>query len=453
VASDERALTEPDRYAHSRRLGARLTELVPGGAHTYAKGADQFPVAYPGVIVRGRGSHVWDADDNEYVEYGMGLRSVGLGHAYEPVVAAVRETLGLGTNFTRPAAIEVEAAEALLAVVPTAEMVKFTKDGSTATTAAVRLARAATGRRMVVACADHPFFSYDDWFIGTTTLDGGILDDELLGTAPFRFNDLDSLSQALARHADDVAAVILEPVRTELPAAGFLDGVRQLCDRHGAVMILDETISGFRFQAGAVHPSFGVTPDLSIYGKALANGFSLSALCGRRELMSLGDHASDAHRVFLLSTTHGAEIPSLAAAIATIGVYRSEPVVEHLHRQGQRLIDGLREVAAAHGLGNAVAPVGLPANLMFQTLDADGQPSQAHRTLLLQELGRRGVLAPSLVPSYSHADADIEHTLAAFDGALGVYAQAMEHGTDGLLVGRPSRTVYDRQWAIESLRT
>jgi glutamate-1-semialdehyde 2,1-aminomutase len=435
------------RYRQSRSLGRRLAELVPGGAHTYAKGADQFPEEYPGVLVRGKGSHVWDADGNEFIEYGMGLRAVTLGHAYEPVVDAVRDSLALGTNFTRPAAIELDAAEAVLGVVPSADMVKFTKDGSTATTAAVKLARAATGRPLIAACADHPFFSYDDWFIGTTSLDAGILDDELRGTLPFAYDDLDSLAAVLEAHAGQVAAVILEPVRTQFPSPGYLQGVRDLCDRAGAVMILDETISGFRYVPGAFHTDSGVRPDLSIYGKALANGFSLSALCGRRELMALGDHEGDAHRVFLLSTTHGAETTSLAAAIATIGVYRSELVVEHLSRQGQALADGLTDLAAAHGLAGAVGPVGLPANLMFKTLDPAGHASQPFRSLLLQELATRGVIGPSLVTSYSHSDDDIARTLEAFDGALGVYAQAMERGTtDGLLVGRPSCTVYERQW-------
>src|SRR5262245_35922707 len=166
------------RFDKSRELAARLTEVVPGGAHTYAKGADQFPEESPGVISHGEGSHVWDADGNEFVEYGMGLRSVALGHAYPPVVDAVRASLPLGTNFTRPSVIELECAERFLDLIPTAEMVKFTKDGSTATSAALKLARKATGRDMVAMCADHPFFSYDDWFISTTTADGGIPAEE-----------------------------------------------------------------------------------------------------------------------------------------------------------------------------------------------------------------------------------------------------------------------------------
>lgn len=433
--------------SESATLADRLAQLVPGGAHTYAKGADQYPSCAPGVIARGEGCRVWDADGNEFIEYGMGLRAVALGHAYPPVVEAVRDSLGLGTNFTRPSVIEAQAAECFLDTVP-ADMVKFTKDGSTATSAALKLARRATGRDMVALCADHPFFSYDDWFISTTTADGGIPGNEAGRAAKFTYNDLASVDAMFDANPDGIAAVFLEPVRTEPPADGFLEGVRAACDRHGAVLVFDEMITGFRYAFPGAQTMYGVVPDLTTFGKALANGFSVSALAGKRELMSLGSRSDDGGYVFLLSTTHGAETPGLAAMIATIEVYRSEPVVEHLDRQGRRLADGLVELAAGHGLADHVFPVGFPCNLVFATRGPDLGPSQPFRTLFLQELIRRGVLGPSLVVSYSHGDADIAATLEAIDGALAVYARALDAGTtDGLLEGEPSRTVFDRRWA------
>ncbi len=443
--ADSTTQVEHGRFERSSALAARLAALVPGGSHTYAKGADQYPALSPGVLVRGSGCRVWDADGNEFIEYGMGLRAVALGHAYPAVVEAVRASLDLGTNFTRPSSIELECAERFLEVVPTADMVKFTKDGSTATSAALKLARKATGRDLVAVCADHPFFSYDDWFMATTTADGGIPAGELSRAVPFRYNDLASVEAAFDEHDGRIAAVFLEPVRTDEPVPGFLDGLRRLCDRHGAVLVFDEMITGFRYDLHGAQHRYGVTPDLSTFGKAMANGFALSALAGRRDLMMLGSRATEGDDVFLLSTTHGAETTGLAAAIATMAVYTSEPVVDHLDRQGRRLVTGLAELSKRRGLADHVFPVGFPCNLLFATRGPDGGPSQEFRTLFLQETVRRGVLMPSLVVSYSHEDADIDRTLAAIDGALEVYARAMVDGVDRHLVGAPSRVVFDRR--------
>ena len=432
-------------FEESNRCAKRLGQLVPGGSHTYAKGADQYPALSPGIIERGSGCRVWDADGNEYIEYGMGLRSVGLGHAYPAVVEAVRSSLDCGTNFTRPSSIELAAAERFLEVIPTSDMVKFTKDGSTATSGALKLARKATGRDLVAVCAEHPFFSYDDWFMSTTTADGGIPAVELDRAVPFSYNDLASLRAAFDRYPGQIAAVFLEAVRTDEPSPWFLEGVRQQCDEHGAVLVFDEMITGFRYDLHGAQHRYGVTPDLSTFGKALANGFAVSALAGRRDLMMLGSRSSERDDVFLLSTTHGAESTGLAAAMATIDVYVSEPVIEHLDVQGAKLEDGLRELSARHGLADYVFPVGFPCNLMYATRGPDGGPSQPFRTLFLQETIRRGVLMPSLVVSYSHTDRDVERTLHAIDGALEVYSRAMQDGVDQFLVGEPSRTVFDRR--------
>jgi glutamate-1-semialdehyde 2,1-aminomutase len=433
-------------FTRSHELQARLRRVIPGGCHTYAKGFDQYPELSPAVIARGSGCHVWDVDGNEFIEYGMGLRSVTLGHAYPPVVEAVRESLSLGTNFTRPAAIELECAEAFLEIVDGADMVKFTKDGSTATTAAVKLARAHTGRELVGLCAEHPFFSYDDWFICTTTADGGIPPSSRDQVRSFHYNDLDSVRTMLESNPGRMAALILEPARTDEPAPGFLEGVQALCRLHGVVLIFDEMITGFRWHVGGAQKLYGVTPDLSTFGKAIANGFALSALCGRREIMLRGSRERDKDDVFLLSTTHGAETPALAAAIRTMQVFRSEPVVEHLHRQGERLRAGIEAATRARGLARHVGVLGRSCNLLYSTLDGEGVPSQAFRTLLLQETIRRGVIMPSLIVSYSHQDADVDRTIEAVDGALEIYARALQDGVERHLVGPPTRHVFDRRW-------
>ena len=293
------------KISESQRMQDRLHALVPGGAHTYARGSDQYPEFMTPVLARGSGAHVWDVDGNEYVEYGMGLRAVTLGHGYAPVVDAVRAELENGLNFSRPTAIELAAAEDFLDLVPTADMVKFGKNGSDATTAALRLARGVTGRDAVAIC-DQPFFSVDDWFIGSTGMDGGIPRSTQELTLRFTYNDAPSLRRLLEQHPDRIAAVFLEAATALAePEPGFLESVRAICDEFGALLIFDEMITGFRWSSHGAQSVYGVTPDLSCWGKAMGNGFPLAALAGKREYMERGGLNTDADRVFLLSTTQG----------------------------------------------------------------------------------------------------------------------------------------------------
>jgi glutamate-1-semialdehyde 2,1-aminomutase len=432
-------------FENSDRLRKRAHWIIPGGAHTYAKGDDQYPVLSPGFIVNGYGCHVWDADGNAYIEFGMGNRAVGLGHAYRHVIDAVARQLEFGCNFTRPARIEVECAATFLQMVPGADMVKFCKDGSDATSAAIRLARAATGRDLVARCQDHPFFSTDDWFIGTTEMNAGIPQAVRDLTLGFRYNDLEDARALFARHPGRIAAFILEASRGDDPAEGYLKGLQELCRENGALFILDEMITGFRWARGGAQECYGIRPDLSCFGKALGNGFAISALAGKREFMSLGGiEQTDQPRVFLLSTTHGAETHAMAAAIATMHVYAQEPVIPHLRLQGLRLKAGIEQAVGRHGLQRFVGVTGHPACLSYFTRDEKGRASQAFRTLLLQETIRRGVIAPSLVVSYTHGNDEIDQTIEAFDGALGIYRLALDHGVENYLVGRPSDVVFRR---------
>ena len=433
------------RFDKSHRLQQRSHRLIPGGAHTYAKGDDQYPVLAPGFIERGFGCHVWDVDGNKYIEYGMGNRAVGLGHAYGPVLRAVEAALTGGCNFTRPAKIEIDAADEFLDLISAAEMVKFCKDGSDATSGAVKLARAYTGRDLIAVCSDHPFFSVDDWFIGTTPMHAGIPEATRRLTVGFRYNDIDSVAALFARHPGQIAGLILEASRGDDPKSNFLHEVRRLCHENGALFIIDEMITGFRWDARGAQKVYNIEPDLTCFGKALANGFSVSALAGKREFMRLGglDH-TDKPRVFLLSTTHGAETHALAAAIATMRIYKSEPVTQHLYEQGRKLREGLTEVAAHHGLSDHFKVLGRDCCLTFATLDEQRQPSQSFRSLFLQETIRRGVLMPSLVVSYTHDNVAISQTIDAVSETLGVYAQALESGVGRFLVGRPSQIVYRR---------
>ncbi|MFJ6420035.1 glutamate-1-semialdehyde 2,1-aminomutase [Streptomyces hydrogenans] len=435
--------TEEFTLPRSRAANERLHALIPGGAHTYAKGDDQYPEDVAPVISHGRGAHVWDVDGNRYIEYGSGLRSVSLGHAHPRVVEAVRRELDRGSNFVRPSVREIEAAETFLATVPTAEMVKFAKNGSDATTAAVRLARAATGRPLVALCADHPFFSVDDWFIGTTPMAAGIPAATTDLTVTFPYGDLAATEELLARHPDEIACLILEPATHSEPPPGYLAGLRELADRHGCVLVFDEMITGFRWSEAGAQGLYGVVPDLSTFGKALGNGFAVSALAGRRALMERGGLRHSGDRVFLLSTTHGAETHALAAAMAVQRTYVEEGVTARLHALGERLAAGVRAAAASMGVADHVVVRGRPSNLVFATLDGAGRPSQEYRTLFLHRLLAGGVLAPSFVVSGALTEEDVDRTVDVVAGACAVYRKALDEADPAAwLTGRPVKPVF-----------
>ncbi len=431
-------------FDQSKCLQQKSHALIPGGCHTYAKGDDQYPELAPAFLARGQGCRVWDVDGNQFIEYGMGLRAVTLGHAYPPVVEAAHRQMLLGINFTRPAPIEVECAETLLRLVDGSRMAKFAKNGSDVTTAAVKLARAHTGRDKVAICADHPFFSVDDWFIGSTEMSSGIPSAIQRLTVKFRFNDLSSIQALFDRHPGQIACLIMEPERTEPPAHNFLHAAQQICHKYGALFILDEIITGFRLYLGGAQQRYDVVPDLSTFGKAMGNGFAISALVGKKEIMELGGLYHDRERVFLLSTTYGAENHALAATIETMSIYERENVVEYLYRQGERLASGIVRAVAEHHLNGYFGVNGPPSNLIYFTRDQHQKPSQPFRTLFLQEMLRRGIIAPSLVVSFSHRDEDIDRTIEAAAESLAVYRKALDEGIERYLVGRPVRPVTRR---------
>ncbi len=426
-------------FAASNAYVSAVHDRIPGGAHTYAKGDDQYPAGMAPVIERGAGCRVWDMDSNEYVEFGSGLRSNILGHGFEPVVQAARRWLDQGVNFVRPHRIELEAAERLTDLIPSAEMVKFGLNGSDATTAAVRLARAYTGRDLVAICGDQPFFSTDDWFIVTTAMSAGI--PEVTGrlTVKFAYNDLADLARLFDAYPGQIAAVVMEAETVQPPAPGYFDGLRRLCDRHGALLILDEMITGFRWHERGAQFVYEIEPDLCTFGKGLANGFPVSALAGRREVMRLGGFADDADRVFLLSQTAGAQPWALAAMLAVIDYGLREQVSARLHQIGGELRRRVEEVVADAGLSSYFQLRGRDCNLVYVARDGDGQASQAFRTLVLQEFVDHGILAPSFVVCAAHDPAAIGQAVDAVAELMPVYRRALEDGIDQVLRGRPVR--------------
>lgn len=418
-------------------------KAIPGGAHTYSRGFDQFSSNAPQILKGGKGAYVFDSQGNRFLDYGMALRAVNVGYAEDEIDHAAIEQIRNGNNLTRPSMVELEAAERLIDLIDSVDMVKFTKNGSTSVSAAVKLARGYTGRELVARCVEQPFFSYDDWFIGSTPLTLGVPLDTQQKTKLFRYNDLSSLEALVAQHPDQFACVVLEPATTEEPRGGFLHKVRELCDRHGIVMILDEMITGFRWHMKGAQHLYGVKPDLSTFGKAMANGFSVSCIAGRREIMSLGSiEKPGQERLFLLSTTHGAEMVGMGAFLATMKFMERENVVDHLWDYGRRLIALVQEKAEAYGVADSLKIGGFPCSPYYTTLDDHGVVSLPLRTLFVQEMVRQAVLIPWIALSWRHGEEELKLTGRALDAALPLYKKALNYGVERYLNGPPIRPVF-----------
>ena len=437
-----------NNFTKSRKFSRQIQAVIPGGAHTYSKGDDQFPVNAPGAITHGKGAHVWDVDGNDYVDCSMGLTSVCIGHGYEPVAQAVSEAAFQGTNFQRPAAIELEAARLFLETVESGDMVKFAKNGSTVTTAAVKLARAFTGKSRVAIAREHNFFSYDDWFIVTTPCDRGIPTQVRSMTVGFSYNDYSSVEALLAGNDHDIACLIMEPVKFDPPRDNFLQKVASLCKERDVVFVLDEMISGFKWSLRGAQHYFGVTPDLSTWGKGIANGFSACALTGRADIMELGGIRREGEdKLFLISTTHGAESTGLAAMMATIREFNQHGMIESNWKRGERLKLKIEQIIHHHNLGNFLQLLGYPCLLALVCRNAAGVLDDAYRTLMMQEMIAGGVLFQGLFyVTWSHQEAELNHVAAAFDEACASYSAAIKAGTcDGLLIGRPAKPVFRKK--------
>jgi glutamate-1-semialdehyde 2,1-aminomutase len=442
----------------------RLNAVIPGGAHTYSRGVDQFPSNAPPILDRGQGAWVWDTEARRYLDYGMALRAVTLGYGYPSVAEAACDAIRKGNNLTRPSVVELEAAELIVDLIPTADMVKFAKNGSNVTTGAAKVARAYTGRRYICIPRQHPFFSFDDWFIGTTPLTRGIPEEHVASTLVFDYGDIQSLEGLFVQYPNQIAGVMLEPATAQVPCShgctnplsfespcsacphnhsSFLHAVQRVCRANDALFILDEMITGFRWDLrGAAH-YFGVEPDLSTFGKGMANGFSVAALVGRREVMEVGAiDRPGVERTFLLSTTHGGEMSGLAAFVETVRVYREQRVCEHLWHYGEELRAGLLGLASEYGIGDHFSLEGPAISMNLVTVDKAGEPSLELRTLFAQEMIRHGVMMPWIAVSLAHGDVELDQTLGAARRAFAVYASALADGAERHLKGPAMKPVF-----------
>lgn len=423
-------------------LKIKINSLIPGGAHTYSRGDDQFPENAPALLERGKGCYVWGSDGKKYLDYGMGLRSVTIGYAQPEIDQAAIAEIKKGNNLTRASQTELNAAEKILSIFPQMDMVKFAKNGSTVTTAAVKLARAYTGKKYVARCVDHPFFSYDDWFIGDTVINRGVPEEISKLTVNFKFNDIESLKELFQKHNDQIACVIMEPTTHIQPKDGFLQKVLDLTHKNGAVFISDEVSCSFRVGLAVTTDCFNVIPDLVTIGKGIANGYSVDALLGKKEIMKLGGIEHGQERVFLTSTTFGGEMSGLGAMMATIDFFKQHDVLAHLWDYNQKLMEGANKISQELSILDFFYFEGFPGRLNFVTKDAQKKNSFEFRTLFCQEMIKEGILMPYIATSFAHREEELDLTLRAIRTSLQIYKKALNEGISKYLEGRPIKPVF-----------
>jgi len=405
-------------FTCSEQLLERALKKIPLGTQTFSKSYKVFPYGVsPFYASRAKGSHLWDADGNQYVDFVSSLCAITLGYQDPDVDAAVRAQMESGNLFSLPHKIEIEVAESICKMVPCAEMVRFGKNGSDATSGAVRVARAYTGRDRIAVCGYH---GWQDWYIGATSRNLGVPKVVQELTHTFKFNDLDSLQLLLKSHKGEFACIVMEAMNTEKPDPNFLRGVQELAKKHGAVFILDETITGFRFSKGGAQELFNITPDLATFGKGLSNGYPLSAIAGRADIMSLMED-------IFFSFTMGSETLSLAAAKATLEKINREPVIEQLKKSGNRIISGVRDCITQCGAQHIFSVSGHPAWTFLNIKDIEPYTNWEIRTYLFQEMFKRQMLmlgAHNI--SYAHTTEDINRLLHAYDEILPLIKQSIE---------------------------
>jgi glutamate-1-semialdehyde 2,1-aminomutase len=424
-----------NRYRQSTELLARACRVIPTGSQTFSKSLKHYPAGVsPLFLVRGRGSHVWDVDGNEYVDYINSLATINLGHGDPDVTAAVQEQLRDGVIFSLPHPIEMKVAEKMREMVPCAEMTRFGKNGSDATTGAIRLARAYTNRDHVLVCGYH---GWQDWYIGATTRSRGVPKAVRDLTHTFAYNDIAAVDRLFREYKDQIAAVILEPMSTTLPKPGYLEELKELTHRHGAVLIFDEMVTGFRFAAGGAQAKFNVVPDLATFGKAMANGYPLSAICGKASIMNLMEEV-------FVSLTYGGEALSLAAALAAMTKIQREPVIETMHAQGAKVMSAVQRLISTHGVGHILSVSGSPTWGFVEFEDVGGYSKWQVKTLFLQEVLARGLLTMGLhIMSYAHTDADVLFLTQVYGEVFPLLKQAVaDKMMARLLLTRPLEPVF-----------
>ncbi len=413
-------IPETRNYDRSNAYLPRAEKVVPLAAQTFSKSRIQLPQGKtPLFLTHGEAGRVWDIDGNEYVDLINGLLANLLGYNDPDVNDAIEAQLREGISYSLATKLETELAERLCNMIPSAEQVRYGKNGSDANTGLVRIARYVRGRDHIIGCGYH---GWQDWYIGGTPRNGGIPKAvrELIHLAPY--NDIDAMDKMFREHKDDVACVIMEPMNAVWPKEGYLEEVKELAHKHGALLIFDEIITGFRFSNGGAQELFGVTPDLSSFGKGMANGLPISAAVGRADLMK------EMEEIFF-SSTFGGEALSLAAAIAVVDKLEREPVVETINKRGTAMAEGARAAIAEFGLSDIMALNGHPSWMILAVNDHPTARKEAIKTRFLREIIRSGVLlAAAHDISYAHSETDVAQVVAGYREACRITAEELNSG-------------------------
>jgi len=421
----------PD-ITESNNLYERALKIMTPVTQTLAKGPGQYIKGVaPKYLKRGKGSHVWDVDGNEYLDYNMAIGPISLGYCYDKVDQAIINQLKDGITFSLMHELEVTLAEMIHEIVPNAESIRISKSGADVCSAAIRVSRAFTGRKKVLCCGYH---GWHDWYIGVTSRNKGIPDEIASLSNTFDYNDINSVKDSLD---EDTACVILEPFVFEEPKNNFLQELKEVCAANGTLLIFDEMWTGFRVALGGAQEYFGVTPDLAVYSKAFANGMPISLLTGRKDVMQL--FVND---VFFF-TTFGGEALSLAAAIATITEMKDKNVSAYLAKQGNKLKVGYNKIASDLGISNYTKCSGYDCRTIVSFDASAGNPLEL-KSLVQQEMIKRGILWGGFHNMcFSHTDADIEYTLKAYADVLPILKKAIQdNNVAAMLKGEPVEAVF-----------
>ena len=427
-----------NNFTESRNLYQRAIKVIPLGTQTFSKAAMQYPQESPLYIERGEGPYLYDVDGNRFLDFTSALGANILGYGYPKVREAVEHQLKMGSIFTLPHKLETEVAEMLVENIECAEMVRYGKNGSDVTSAAVRVARAYTGRDKIALCGYH---GWQDWYIATTPFNMGIPHAVKELSFTFKYNDIDSLERLFTENPGQIGVVIMEAVVAEMPSNNFLRKVKDLFARKGAVLVFDEIVNGCRIALGGAGEYFGVTPDLAAFGKPMANGLPFAMICGRKEIMQLFD------RVFF-SFTFGGDTLSLAAVKATVEEIIEKDVIKYLGDEGGYFKCELNKLIEKLGIEDMMECVGLDAHAKFRLMEISPEGPFWMRTLLMQEAARRGILmllANNL--TYSHTREHLDDALAKYDEIFSIFAQVKSEGNtveayEKRIKGRPIEPLF-----------
>lgn len=413
-------MSDIKRYQKSNDMLSRAEKVIPLGSQTFSKSRIQFPVPYsPLFLERGKGGHVWDVDGNDYVDLICGLLPVSLGYCDPDVDAAIREQLDKGISFSLPTTLETEVAERMRDLIPCAEMVRFGKNGTDATSAGIRLARAFTGRDHVIALGYH---GWQDWYIGATARHLGVPADVRNLTHKLPFNDLKIVEETIAKHKGNIAAIILETVSGAEPQKGYLEGLRDITRREKIVLIFDEVITGFRVHLGGAQAYYGVTPDLAAFGKGIANGMPLSAIVGRADIMKMMND-------IFYSGTFGGEALSLAAAKATIDKMKRTNAIGKIWKTGAAMTAQTQSLLDQYGIGDVLFLSGLDPWKVLNFKDRGDVKKEAIKTRFMIEMLREGVLVSGTHNiCYAHDDEDLKRVAQAQDKAFSRISSDLKAG-------------------------